>query len=46
VADDPDGGGAGDPAEGDEVEFDPLAELEAELEAERDAESRGDDERR
>jgi hypothetical protein len=38
--------GTGDPAEGDEVEYDPLAELEAELEAERDAESRGDDERR
>jgi hypothetical protein len=46
--DDPDGGGAGDPAEGDEVEFDPLAELEAELEAEREAEaeSRGEDESR
>jgi hypothetical protein len=38
--------GTRDPAEGDEVEYDPLAELEAELEAERDAESRGDDERR
>jgi hypothetical protein len=38
--------GTSDRAEGDEVEYDPLAELEAELEAERDAEARGDDERR
>jgi hypothetical protein len=48
AADDDPSGAGGAPAEGDEVEFDPLAELEAELEAEReaDADSRGDDERR
>jgi hypothetical protein len=47
AGDDPGGAGADAPAEGDEVEFDPLAELEAELEAERDGEgSRGEDESR
>jgi hypothetical protein len=47
AGDDPGGAGRDAPAEGDEVEFDPLAELEAELEAERDGEgSRGEDESR